>query len=643
VRSDNPAAPARGRLWLPAAVWLGSSAVLLLHALSYLSFISDDALISLRYARRLLDGHGLTWTAGERVEGYSNLLWVLLCAGLGRLGLDLIVAARVLGLVGSTIGLSAILRVGRCTASTAALPAVAAGLAFALSGPVAVWSVGGLEQPLIAASLGLALVLLLPIVDAPDPGASRRIWGAAIPLALLCWTRPDGALFTVAACAGLLAARGASRTSLLACSRLALVPGVFYFSQLAFRLAYYGEWFPNSAHAKLALTLHRLREGLFYLGGGALWLIGLVLPALLLSVLACRDERSARRVRFLLAPLLIWSAYVAFVGGDIFPARRHWVPQVVVLALLLFEGLVALERRGDPSRRAAWIVAGLSLVVLGGMQQLDPQNRRARAERWEWDGAAIGKLLRDAFAEHDPVLAADPAGTLPYFSGLRSIDMLGTNDHHMARHRPPDFGHGPLGHELGDGGYVLDREPDLVVFCGPSGGARPCFRSGREMIADPRFRLLYRLVQFEADQPHPLRARIWVRAEGGPLGVEREPRRVRVPGYLLMANPSSVARFDPAGALATVVEGGAPAGLAALQLGPGVWQLRVEPIGQSVETQVRATGSRQVLARGAGELSFTLSAGGPGAVDLLIAPAAADPCYVRSIVFEMQPAEVIDY
>ena len=67
-----------------------SFALLVLHALQYWPFLSDDALISLRYADRLLAGHGLTWTEGAAVEGYSNLLWILLAAGLGGLGFDLI-------------------------------------------------------------------------------------------------------------------------------------------------------------------------------------------------------------------------------------------------------------------------------------------------------------------------------------------------------------------------------------------------------------------------------------------------------------------------------------------------------------------------------------------------------------------------
>ena len=60
------------------------------HVWFYAPFISDDAFISLRYAERLLQGHGLTWTDGERVEGYTDLAWVLLTALLGALRIDLI-------------------------------------------------------------------------------------------------------------------------------------------------------------------------------------------------------------------------------------------------------------------------------------------------------------------------------------------------------------------------------------------------------------------------------------------------------------------------------------------------------------------------------------------------------------------------
>src|SRR3990170_4868637 len=41
----------------------------------------DDAMISMRYARNLANGAGLVWNPGrERVEGYTNPLWVVFMA-----------------------------------------------------------------------------------------------------------------------------------------------------------------------------------------------------------------------------------------------------------------------------------------------------------------------------------------------------------------------------------------------------------------------------------------------------------------------------------------------------------------------------------------------------------------------------------
>ena len=69
-----------------------------LNTYQYWPFIADDSLISLRYVDRFLNGQGLTWTAGDPVEGYSNLAWMLGSILLGSLGVDLIVSVRVLGI-----------------------------------------------------------------------------------------------------------------------------------------------------------------------------------------------------------------------------------------------------------------------------------------------------------------------------------------------------------------------------------------------------------------------------------------------------------------------------------------------------------------------------------------------------------------
>ena len=53
--------------WLALLGWLSSIAW----------FLCDDALISFRYTRNLLEGHGLVYNPGEYVEGYTNFLWIL--------------------------------------------------------------------------------------------------------------------------------------------------------------------------------------------------------------------------------------------------------------------------------------------------------------------------------------------------------------------------------------------------------------------------------------------------------------------------------------------------------------------------------------------------------------------------------------
>ena len=53
--------------WLALLAWLTSVAW----------FLTDDAFISFRYVRNLLEGHGLVFNPGEYVEGYTNFLWIL--------------------------------------------------------------------------------------------------------------------------------------------------------------------------------------------------------------------------------------------------------------------------------------------------------------------------------------------------------------------------------------------------------------------------------------------------------------------------------------------------------------------------------------------------------------------------------------
>ncbi len=599
----------RAPMLVPFAI---GAAVLLAHALLYRPFFADDALISLRYARRLLDGQGLTWTDGPPVEGYSNLLWVLLLAGLGRLGMDLILAARILGGIFSLAALAAV--------AYAAAPArglwvrTAPLVLLAACGSLAAWLIGGLEQPLFIALFAWAIVLIDPLLEDTEAGpvAARRALVPALLFGLLCLTRPDAPLLVGTVAAALWAARGFRRRALAPVAVLLAIPLAFVGAHEAFRLAYYHSLLPNTAHAKLTASAHHLRSGLRYVGGGTLCLLGLLVPVAWGLRAAAEDRPFRRRLLLVVVPMAAWSAYLVVIGGDIFPARRHQLVPTVLAALLAARMGALLGKR-----LAVPFAVGLALLAAG--QIADPENRRAREERWEWDGQVVGLTLKAAFGPQRPLIAVDPAGCVPYFSGLPALDMLGLNDRVLARSRPAGFDGSPIGHERGNGAYVLACNPDLVLFSGPAGGP-PDYPSGRMMVADPAFHRRYREIAVEARDPRLFRFRIWMRREGGAIGIERDSSgtRVHVPGYLC-ADGSWANAIADSGLLAMSTGPGTPALLSGLPLGPGKWTVRPSMMGPRPAVTVRRGG--ETLGFGIGAASFVLS--GADTVDLAVEPADA--------------------
>jgi arabinofuranosyltransferase len=596
------AAPAGGR-WSPFATAVLMAIpllVLLAHTAHYMPFVADDALISHRYAQRLLAGEGLTWTDGPRVEGYSNLLWILLHAALGLVGIDLIVASRILGFGCAALVVWSLVQLHprgpREDAQTAtdassvssALAIVTAGAALALCGPFAVWTIGGLEQPLIAALLAWAVVRVRPLLDGQALGFKPSIH-AGLPLGLLCLSRPDSPLLAgVFGLAVLLVGGVTKRSAWISALGLGVWSVACTLGQLGFRLVYYRDWVPNTAYLKAHWTEERFGEGVDYVLDGLTPAIPLVLLASLGLVAAGFGHHRARVGLLALLPLA-WLSYVASVGGDIFPAHRHLIVALVCLALLAGEGLDWAARGLLARKASAW---GLALAgLLYGLLQLqldEPANARAVHERWEWDGEVMGPVFRESFGDRDPLMAVTAAGSLPYFSGLRALDMQGLNDRHIAR-QPADKG--IIGHDHGDGAYVLDQQPDFMVF-GQVIGGKPRFVSGRQLRTDPRFKRNYWLVHFEGFDPRLAETNAWVRLDGK-LGLAFRDDVLELPPYLLKGSAGQQVGGPHMGARLPFAT---PVTSPPLELEPGRWTIEVEPAGLPLTVSVAPAGRVGLLA-----------------------------------------------
>jgi hypothetical protein len=474
-----------------------SGAALVLRAVALLAFallcarfargeLIDDAFISFRYAHNWLEGQGLVFNPGERVEGYTNFAWTLLLAGAARVGLDFELSSRLLG---AAFGLAAVglLSLRRRDSLDTALPLAA--LLLGSDAAFALWSVHGLETAMFSALVLAALLLDL----AGDSGARPRLASASC-WALAALTRPEGALLAVARAMYGFALTPSGWRTRAGLRWVALLVGIVG-AHLAWRLWFYGDVVPNTFHAKVGGGTQSGLRGLAYLADFFALPGGLVFaPALALAGRLRRDPALG------LVAAVVSAGLVAIVleGGDAFPAWRFCMPLLPLLYLLTVAGTLQLWRlareRHSTMAVAVGVAAAVCVVALHAQRAFEVAGREARgANAFTATMKLVGEALRDAYPP-GTTIALNPAGAVPFVSGLPAIDMLGLNDREIARAPSPSGGSGLPGHERGDGAAVLRRNPEIIllgnvyVVEGPPEGPprfQPVFRSERELVRSP--------------------------------------------------------------------------------------------------------------------------------------------------------------
>jgi len=353
-----------------------SAALLAWHVRTY-AWLADDAFISFRYARNLAEGHGLVFNAGhERVEGYTNFLWVLVLAAGRLLGVRPESAAPVLSVAATVLLWALVAREAARWTWPRGLSwlALVPPLGLAASRSFAVWATSGLETRLFellvfAGSIRLAAELRARLAGAsPRPVAAWLFAGAAL-------TRPDGLL--MAGCAFAVAAVVLARAGRLSPSfgrGVALLAGIVAAHFLGRRL-YYGEWLPNTYWAKVGGSrwgLGLVHHAAFVLEYGAwLWI-----PGIAGAVRAHRSVGSALPA-IAAAVLLPHALWIARIGGDHFEYRVQDLAFPFAF-LLVAQGAAELFRSRGRSPAAATYAA----AVLAGVWILPWQSRVQAPDRY---------------------------------------------------------------------------------------------------------------------------------------------------------------------------------------------------------------------------------------------------------------------
>lgn len=428
-----------------------------------LMWVCDDAFISFRYARNLVDGLGLRFNAEESVEGYSNFLWTMLCALVTSLGIEQVSFAQWAGIACFAATVLVVARAGKALlpGQTVLLPVAAVGCA--LHRHLQEFASCGLET----ASFVLLTVLLL---DALLRAGTARQWLlAGVYAALLGLTRPDGALF--GALGGLAAISCAvleQRLRTVVCYALPpfLAGGAF----LLWKHGYYGSLLPNTFYAKSAAA-GWLGQGVYFLAlfFATYWLL---LPALL-ALPALPALRPRERAPWLLAGFgLGYTAFVLWVGGD-FMFARFMLPVVPVLYLAL-EWLV---RRFLPANGGVLAVLATGVATLCSFQHEGLQAREI------WNGIGderaqypaervagireVGRRMRASLQGTPCRVVFFGTQAMLVYDAAFSYAMEGTTgltDAHLARLQLKERGR--VGHEKSiyqDAGYALQRRVHFLL------------------------------------------------------------------------------------------------------------------------------------------------------------------------------------
>lgn len=333
------------------------AAALLVCVVLWNAWVCDDAFITFRTSANVLAGSGPRWNVDERVQAYSNPLWLMLVLPLHAVLGDPVPAAIILS-VGCT--LAAMLVVARLAPS----PAVAAlGIGVCMVSKAFIdYSTSGLENPAATALLA-CLAASVAGMSRHDTPAPRRLLVIAATGGLLALNRLDGAILAVPLLLW-VASRVRTGRSALALGG-GLVPLVAW---LVFATVYYGFPFPNTAYAKLdngwdAASL--ARQGLRYLQDSAVRdPVTLATMAAAAALAACRP--SLPRVLWLTG-VGLHLAYVVKIGGDFMSGRFLTAPFFAALLSLVAD---PSDTDRDAARGGSWltdrrtVLAGLLLLGL---------------------------------------------------------------------------------------------------------------------------------------------------------------------------------------------------------------------------------------------------------------------------------------
>lgn len=483
-------------------IGLGTILALFVAHVVYLNCVVEDAYITFRYARNLTTGLGLVWNAGERpVEGYTNLLWVLVSAAAMRLNLDVPRFAQIAGTLCGAATIVLTYAAGRRLAAWPRPLAIVPALMLAVSGPFATWAGSGMETVLFGS---LVLTGVVAFASYWQGGGLRWLVFMSLALLAAALTRPEGAMvFALLMGASLALSVGEFRRRMTDHAVSALCWGVPFALYFVWRYSYFGYLLPNTFYAKTTGGLDQILRGALTTAQFAWQFLGPLLPWALVAfwetgiprvgpLRAAEAVARLRRHALIVACVivsLVYTLYIVAVGNDYMAMHRFFVPVLPLIYLAASAPLaLLLPRMATDGSRIAAVVTLVVLAATATLFHSTPLERHfvaeSRYQHGNYEGVQTARwhvsrlsLIGRFFSEHrrsqEESLATNAIGVIGYLADFSVLDFHGLVDVHIARAPIQQHQRSALtGHQREDYPYLLAKKPTYIMF-------------GRELTRNP--------------------------------------------------------------------------------------------------------------------------------------------------------------
>lgn len=291
------------------------------------AWVSEDAFISFRTIDNLLNGYGLTWNPGQRVQSYTHPLWLaLLLPAVDFVG-DPYIVSLLAGFIFTAATIVVLLDLAK-PFSWYSLIGVG-GLLW--SRAFVDYSSSGLENSLSHTLIAMYAWCWLKLRSGVPKGLALSFLLSALFL-----TRPDNVVLVACSLAVLICTRPISRDVVVSIC-IGLFPAIVW---VAFSIFYYGSPVPNTALAKVntgATLIKQASQAWAYVG----WSFENDIVTLVIIVLgvACGMHRVVRESMLPLAiGLIAWGGYLVYVGADYMGGRFFSTASVLAVSMLAHAG-----------------------------------------------------------------------------------------------------------------------------------------------------------------------------------------------------------------------------------------------------------------------------------------------------------------